>query len=69
MQDTEQKLRCPECQSSKVAATEETKWMVNTMEHYCHSVKAHDSDAKVTCLKCRWEGQRHQLITKTKATT
>ena len=67
MQMTEnQKLRCPECQSSKVAVTEETMWMVNTGDHYCHSIKAHDSDAKVTCLKCKWEGQRHQLTTKAK---
>jgi len=65
-----QKLRCcPECDSAEVAVTEETKWMVNTGDHYCHSIKAHDSDAKVTCLKCKWEGQRQQLITKTKATT
>ena len=62
-----QKLRCcPECESSEVAVTEETMWMVNTGDHYCHSIKAHDSDAIVACLKCKWEGQRHQLTTKAK---
>lgn len=58
---SEQTLTCPQCDSENVAVTEETKWMVNTMEHYCHSVKAHDHDAKATCLHCRWEGQRSQL--------
>ena len=55
-------LHCPNCDSENVAVTEETMWMVNTMEHYCHSVKAHDSDAKATCLDCRWEGERRNLI-------
>ena len=58
---SEKKLHCPSCNSDEVAVTEETMWMANTMEHWCNSVKAHDSDAKATCLKCRWEGERHQL--------
>lgn len=53
---------CPNCGSGDVAVTEETMFMVNTMEHYCHSVKAHDSDAKATCLDCQWRGRRDHLI-------
>lgn len=44
-----------------MTVTEETMWMVNTMEHWCNSVKAHDSDAKVACLKCDWDGARRDL--------
>jgi len=55
------KLACPDCSSNRIAVTEETMFMVNTGEHYCHSVKAHDTDAKVLCLYCRWTGQRGQL--------
>lgn len=52
---------CPECGSDQVAATSEQMFMVNTDVYYCESVKPHDSDAKATCLDCRWEGQRQQL--------
>ena len=62
MQDT---LICPECESEKVAVTAEQMWMVNTGDHYCHSVKAHDHDAKATCLHCRWKGERGALKTLT----
>ena len=58
---SDQLLTCPQCGSVQVTVTEETKWMVNTGEHYCHSVKAHDPDAKATCLTCGWEGRRDQL--------
>ena len=54
-------LRCPECDSHQVTVTAETSYMVNTGEHYCHSVKTHDSDAKASCTVCSWEGRRHQL--------
>ena len=54
-------LVCPECDSSEVAVTAEQKFMVNTGDHYCFSVKTQDSDSKATCLDCRWEGQRYQL--------
>ena len=57
-------LVCPECGSDLVATTAEQMFMVNTGEHWCHSVKAHDGDAKATCLHCRWKGQRQQLIPK-----
>jgi hypothetical protein len=46
-----------------VTVTEETTWMVNTGEHYCHSVKTQDPDAKTTCLTCGWDGRRDQLST------
>lgn len=52
---------CPECESEKIAVTAEQMWMVNTGDHYCHSVKPQDDDAKALCLDCRWEGERHQL--------
>lgn len=53
--------RCPECDSARVFSTHEQAFMVNTGEHYCHMVKAHDSDAKAGCLDCNWRGERHQL--------
>ena len=54
-------LKCPECESLKVATTAEQMFMVNTGEHYCHSVKTHDADSKATCLDCRWTGRRDEL--------
>lgn len=55
-------LTCPECDSKEVAVTAEQMFMANTGDHYCHSVKTHDSDCKATCLDCRWEGERRHLI-------
>lgn len=55
-------LKCPECGSEEVTLTAEQMFMANTLEHYCHSVKTQDSDAKADCLECRWEGERRQLI-------
>jgi len=52
---------CPECGSQKVVVIEETMFMVNTGDHYCCSVKAHDSDATAKCLDCNWTGKHHQL--------
>ena len=60
----DRKLTCPNCGSENVTVTEEAMWMVNTMEHYCHSVKAHDNDAKSTCLACDWIGCRDALVEK-----
>ena len=54
-------LICPECGSEKVTVREERLIDANTYEHYCHSVKAHDADAKAACLNCEWTGLRHQL--------
>ncbi len=39
-------LVCPECGTDRVVVYEETAVLANTFEHWCHSVKAHDSDAK-----------------------
>lgn len=55
---------CPECGSNKVTATHEQMFMVNSGDHYCHSVKVQDADAKATCLSCLWVGRRDQLQAK-----
>lgn len=54
-------LYCPECGSDRVIVRAVTSYMVNTGEHYCHSVKTHDSDASAGCLECNWEAQRQDL--------
>ena len=53
---------CPDCGSVNVAVTVEQMFMVNTGEHYCHSVKEHDQQAKADCLDCRWTGKRSDLV-------
>lgn len=55
------KFTCPECGSAEITVTAEQMFMVNTGDHYCHSVKTQDSNAKADCLDCRWTGERHQL--------
>lgn len=55
-------FKCPKCDSQKIAVTAEQMFMVNTGDHYCHSVKTHDADAKSTCLDCHWAGTRSQLL-------
>lgn len=57
-------LNCPECESERVALTAEQMWMANTGDHYCHSVKTQDFDAKAVCLDCRWDGVRGMLLRK-----
>jgi hypothetical protein len=52
---------CPECDSHQVTVTAEQSFMVNTGEHYCHSVKTQDTDAKATCLECWWLGRNDEL--------
>ena len=59
------KLTCPECGSEDVAVTAEQMFMVNTGDHYCHSVKTQDDEAKATCLACRWTGRRGALVAAT----
>lgn len=56
------KFGCPVCGSLEVAVTIEQMIMVNTGDHYCHSVKEHDLDATTTCLYCRWIGKRSDLV-------
>ena len=58
---TEPLLRCPDCGTDQVIVREVTSVMVNTLEHYCHSVKAHDPDAMCRCLECDWIGERQEL--------
>lgn len=53
---------CPECGSPEVTLTHEQSFMANTGEHYCHSVKTQDPDAKANCLNCWWLGRHDQLI-------
>ena len=55
-------LTCPECGSEQVAVTAEQMFMANTGDHYCHSVKTHDSNAKADCLACQWSGERKDLV-------
>lgn len=52
---------CPSCGSEQVIVRAVTSYMVNTGEHYCHSVKTHDGDAKAKCLACDWDGMRQDL--------
>ena len=58
---SETELACPYCKSDEVAVTAEQMFMVNSGEHYCHSVKTQDDNAKATCLSCDWIGRRYQL--------
>ena len=55
-------LCCPECRTDMVIVREVRSVMANTFEHYCHSVKIQDSNSQSTCLKCRWTGERKDLI-------
>ena len=56
-----QLLTCPECGSDEVTLTAEQTLMANTLEHYCHSVKTQDGNAKAGCLSCGRTGCRDQL--------
>ena len=58
---TEPVLTCPECGSDRVTTAHIQTFMVNTGEHFCHSVKTHDSDSPATCLACCWKGERGDL--------
>jgi primosomal protein N' len=58
-------LACPNCENEMVLVHEETCFDVNTGEFYCHSVKAHDPDAKAQCNACGWVGERKDLKEKT----
>ena len=58
---TEPTYHCPDCDSDRVTTEHHQMFMVNTDEHYCHSMKTHDSDSPATCLDCRWKGLRQDL--------
>lgn len=53
---------CPSCGSSEVTTEHHEKFMVNSGEHYCHSVKTHDADSPARCISCWWDGRRSDLI-------
>lgn len=54
-------LICPECGSDNVTSEHHQQFMVNTGDHYCHSMKVQDSDSPATCLECDWVGERKDL--------
>jgi len=54
-------FECPECTSPRLTVTEEQMLMLDTLEHYCFTVKAGDDNAKVYCLDCAWSGLRFEL--------
>jgi hypothetical protein len=56
------KLKCPNCESSNLVVRVETLFYINTDEHYCHSVKHQDQNAKCRCLDCEWDGERKNLL-------
>ena len=55
-------LKCPVCFSSEVASTDSQLIMVNTGEHYMHSVKARDVHSRTICISCGWSGVLRDLI-------
>lgn len=57
---------CPECDSDRVTTEHHQMFMVNTGDHYCHSMKTQDSDSPATCLDCGWNGLRQDLKEKIK---
>lgn len=57
----EAKYVCPVCGSDDLLVTEETSWFLNAGEFFCHSVKLWDSNAKVTCRNCNFEGALSDL--------
>lgn len=59
---SEEKLTCPECGSEEVCTGSIQMFYANTGEHYCHSVKTHDSNSPAFCIECCWRGERHQLV-------
>lgn len=65
--DHDKPFVCPACGSDRVTVTAEQMFMVNTGQHYCHSVKTQDADAKAECLYCGWKGQRLDLLREKKS--
>jgi predicted nucleic-acid-binding Zn-ribbon protein len=59
----EKLLKCPECGSTDVTVSHKQRFMANTGEHYCHSVKTQDGYSEATCLDCGWLGRRDGLVT------
>lgn len=55
-------LYCPECNSDKVVSSNTQLFYVNTGDHYCHAMKAHDFNSPSKCLDCDWKGIREELV-------
>lgn len=55
-------LHCPSCNSTNVVSSYIQLFYVNTDEHYCHAMKAHDYNSPSKCLDCNWEGIREELL-------
>lgn len=58
---SEPTFTCPKCGSEQVTTIHVQMFMINTGDHYCHSVKTHDSNSEAKCLDCRWVGVRADL--------
>lgn len=58
------KYHCPECESDDLLVYERTAYELNTGNFYCHSVKSHDAEAKVSCQDCEWEGFLNDILIK-----
>jgi 8-oxo-dGTP pyrophosphatase MutT (NUDIX family) len=52
---------CPNCNSTNLLVYEKTAYVLNTLEHWCDSVKAGDSDAECYCRDCEWDGNRQSV--------
>ena len=52
---------CPACGSDRVTTEHHQKFMANTGDHYCHSMKPQDADSPATCIDCQWIGERRDL--------
>lgn len=53
---------CPECGSDQVTSEHHQAFMINTGEHYCHTMKTQDADSPSKCLTCGWEGELRNLL-------
>ena len=59
---TQAQLTCPVCSSTEVTTAHIQTFMVNTGDHYCHSMKTHDCNSPAFCTDCSWRGERQDLI-------
>ena len=57
---------CPSCGSDQVTTEHHQAFLINTGEHYCHSMKTHDDDSPAACLSCEWVGTLLHLTTQEK---
>lgn len=52
---------CPKCGSTEVTLAHIQRFMANSGDHYCHSVKTQDPDSPAGCLGCDWSGEHRDL--------